>query len=293
MSPEPAVESREPPPCRRAEALRYWLRLGFISFGGPAGQIAIMHEELVERAAGSRSAASHALNYCMVLPGPEAQQLATHRLADAPQLGRHRRRRAVRAALAVHPGRAVWVYMAYGNVPVIAGLFYGIKPAVTALVVHAAWRVGSRALEERLAVGHRRGCVRGHLRARSAFPLIVLGAGLIGHAGGRPGARQVSRRRAHGRAQGRPPGADRRSRRCPRTHASAGRACAGCCWCASRCGAGAGRAGGAVRLAGRADADGLVLHQGRAAHLRRRLCGAALRVRGARSSTTSGWMRRR
>ena len=128
----------------------------FISFGGPAGQIAIMHEELVERAAGSGAPLpACALNYCMVLPGPGAAARHLHRLADAPRLGRHRRRRAVRAALAVHPDRAVVGLSGLRQPARVAGLFYGIKPAVTALVVHAAWRIGPRA-EERPAVGHRR-----------------------------------------------------------------------------------------------------------------------------------------
>lgn len=131
------------------EAFAYWLKLGFISFGGPAGQIAIMHEDLVERRRWiSESRFLHALNYCMLLPGPEAQQLATyigwlmHRTWGGIVAG----------ALFVLPSLFIliglsWVYMAYGNVPAIAGLFYGIKPAVTALVVHAAYRVGSRALK--------------------------------------------------------------------------------------------------------------------------------------------------
>ena len=133
----------------RSEAFGYWLKLGFISFGGPAGQIAIMHEELVERRRWiSENRFLHALNYCMVLPGPEAQQLATY-------IGwlMHRSWGGIVAGgLFVLPSLFIlialsWVYMAYGNVPVIAGLFYGIKPAVTALVVHAAYRVGSRALK--------------------------------------------------------------------------------------------------------------------------------------------------
>jgi chromate transporter len=90
------------------QAFLFWLKLGFISFGGPAGQIAIMHQELVERRRWiSERRFLHALNYCMVLPGPSPAAGHLHRLADAPHLGRHRRRRAVRAALAVHPDRAV------------------------------------------------------------------------------------------------------------------------------------------------------------------------------------------
>ena len=128
----------------RAEAFRYWWKLGCISFGGPAGQIALMHRELVERRRWiSEARFLHALNYCMVLPGPEAQQLATY-------IGwlMHRTRGGIVAgALFVLPSLLVlialsWVYMAFGNVPAVAGMLYGIKPAVTAIVAHAAWRIG-------------------------------------------------------------------------------------------------------------------------------------------------------
>ena len=124
------------------EALAFWLKLGFISFGGPAGQIAIMHSELVERRRWiSEGRFLHALNYCMLLPGPEAQQLATY-------IGwlMHRSWGGVVAgALFVLPSLFIlialsWIYIALGDMPLVAGLFYGIKPAVTAIVVQAAWR---------------------------------------------------------------------------------------------------------------------------------------------------------
>jgi len=130
------------------EALRFWLKLGFISFGGPAGQIAIMHRELVEeRRWISERRFLHALNYCMVLPGPEAQQLATY-------LGwlMHRTWGGIVAGvLFVLPSLVILIalsalYLAWGQQPLVAGLFYGIKPAVTAIVLHAAWRIGSRVL---------------------------------------------------------------------------------------------------------------------------------------------------
>ena len=136
----------------RAEALRYWLRLGCISFGGPAGQIAIMHRELVdERRWISEGRFLHALNYCMVLPGPEAQQLATyigwlmHRTWGGIVAG----------ALFVLPSLVVlialsWLYVTYGNVPLVAAALYGVKPAVVAIVLHAAWRIGTRALRHPL-----------------------------------------------------------------------------------------------------------------------------------------------
>ena len=171
----------------RAEAFGFWLKLGFISFGGPAGQIAIMHEELVERRRWiSENRFLHALNYCMLLPGPEAQQLATY-------IGwlMHRTWGGIVAGgLFVLPSLFIlvalsWVYMAYSNVPVIAGFFYGIKPAVTALVVHAAWRVGSRALKNAWLWGIAAGAFVAIFALDLPFPLIVLLAGLIGFFGGR------------------------------------------------------------------------------------------------------------
>src|SRR3954462_11640960 len=131
-----------------ADAFYYWLKLGFISFGGPTGQIAIMHHDLVEKKRWiSERRFLHALNYCMVLPGPEATQLATY-------IGwmMHKTRGGIIAGvLFVLPSLVLlialsWIYMAYGQVPAIAGLLYGIKPAVTAIVVFAAYRIGSRAL---------------------------------------------------------------------------------------------------------------------------------------------------
>jgi len=138
-----------PRPVSLREAFGYWLKLGFVSFGGPAGQIAMMHQELVERRRWiSEQRFLHALNYCMLLPGPEAQQLATY-------IGwlMHGVRGGVMAGvLFVLPSLFVlialtWIYLAFGNVPAVAGMLYGIKPAVTAIVVFAAYRIGSRALK--------------------------------------------------------------------------------------------------------------------------------------------------
>ena len=132
------------------EALRFWLKLGFISFGGPAGQIAIMHRELVdEKRWVSEARFLHALNYCMLLPGPEAQQLATY-------LGwlMHRTLGGILASLLfVLPSLLIliglsWVYVVYGQLPAVAGLLYGIKPAVAALVLQAVHRVGRRILKK-------------------------------------------------------------------------------------------------------------------------------------------------
>jgi chromate transporter len=135
-------------PISFGEALRFWLQLGFISFGGPAGQIAIMHRELVEKRRWvSEKRFLHALNFCMVLPGPEAQQLATY-------LGwlMHRTWGGVVAGtLFFLPSLALlialsWIYMAFGQQPLVAGLFYGIKPAVAAIVLHALHRIASKSL---------------------------------------------------------------------------------------------------------------------------------------------------
>src|SRR6478752_1197236 len=133
-----------------SEALKVWLKLGFISFGGPAGQIAIMHRELVEQKRWiSESRFLHALNYCMLLPGPEAQQLATY-------IGwlMHRSWGGIVAGgLFVLPSLFIlialsWVYLVFGDVGWVSGLFYGIKPAVAAIVLHAVYRIGSRTLKK-------------------------------------------------------------------------------------------------------------------------------------------------
>lgn len=189
-------------PPTRADAFRFWLKLGFISFGGPAGQIAVMHEELVERRRWiSEGRFLHALNYCMLLPGPEAQQLATyigwlmHRTWGGLVAG----------GLFVLPSLFIlialsWVYMAFGHVPVIAGLFYGIKPAVTALVAHAAWRVGSRTLKNGWLWGIAVAAFVAIFALQLPFPLIVLAAGLIGYVGGRVVPAKFSAGGGHGKA---------------------------------------------------------------------------------------------
>ena len=177
------------PPSRvtLSEAFWYWLRLGFISFGGPAGQIAIMHQDLVENKRWiSERRFLHALNYCMVLPGPEATQLATyigwmmHKTSGGIVAG----------ALFVLPSLVIlivlaWIYMAYGNLPAIAGFLYGIKPAVTAIVVFAAYRIGSRALKNAALWSIAAAAFIAIFALKLPFPYIVLAAGLIGYLGGR------------------------------------------------------------------------------------------------------------
>ncbi|WP_271408376.1 chromate efflux transporter [Pseudomonas sp. Q1-7] len=184
------------------EAFLFWLKLGFISFGGPAGQISIMHQELVERRRWlSERRFLHALNYCMLLPGPEAQQLATY-------IGwlMHRTWGGVIAgALFVLPSLFIlialsWVYIAFGEVPVVAGLFYGIKPAVTAIVVQAAHRIGSRALKNNWLWGIAAASFMAIFALNVPFPLIVLGAALIGYFGGRLAPEKFALGGGHGAA---------------------------------------------------------------------------------------------
>lgn len=180
MSPEPPVRPSF------GEALRFWLKLGFVSFGGPAGQIALMHREVVERRRWVDEAHFlHALNFCLLLPGPEAQQLATY-------LGwlLHRTRGALAAgALFVLPAALLlwglsWLYLAGGNLWWVRGTFAGLQPAVVAIVLAAVIRLGTKALRHPihwvLAVGALLA-----LRLGAPFPLVVLTAGLVGWQGGR------------------------------------------------------------------------------------------------------------
>ncbi|MBP6901162.1 MAG: chromate efflux transporter [Burkholderiaceae bacterium] len=197
------MPDRPPAPVGFAEALRFWLKLGFISFGGPAGQIAIMHTELVERRRWiSEQRFLHALNYCMLLPGPEAQQLATyigwlmHRSLGGIVAG----------ALFVLPSLFIlialsWIYLRFGDVPLVAGLFFGLKPAVTALVLHAAHRIGSRALKNRWMWGIAAASFIAIFALQTPFPAIVLAAGLIGHFGARRWPRVFALGGGHGSAK--------------------------------------------------------------------------------------------
>ena len=176
-----------PPAVSFWQAFTFWLKLGFISFGGPAGQISIMHQELVERRRWiSEQRFLHALNYCMMLPGPEAQQLATyigwlmHRTWGGIMAG----------ALFVLPSLLIlvllsWVYIAFGEMPLVAGLFYGIKPAVTAIVIQAAHRIGSRALKNNWLWGIAAASFVAIFAANIPFPAIIVAAALIGYVGAR------------------------------------------------------------------------------------------------------------
>ena len=180
-----ASDDRSPTAPSLREAFWYWLRLGCVSFGGPAGQIAIMHTDLVERKRWiSEKRFLHALNYCMVLPGPEAQQLATyigwlmHRTWGGLIAG----------ALFVLPSLVLlialsWVYMRFGDVPAVAAVLYGVKPAVVAIVLYAAWRIGSRVLRHPLMWGIALAAFVTIFALKLPFPLIVLAAGIAGHLG--------------------------------------------------------------------------------------------------------------
>ncbi len=187
MDASTTANTRAPDHVSFAEAFRFWLKLGFISFGGPAGQIAIMHQELVERRRWiSENRFLHALNYCMVLPGPEAQQLATY-------LGwlMHRTWGGIVAGgLFVLPSVFIlialsWIYLKFGDVTWVAGLFYGIKPAVTAIVLVAAHRIGSRALKHPALWAIAAAAFVAIFALKVPFPAIVVAAGLIGYFGGR------------------------------------------------------------------------------------------------------------
>ena len=187
MCPPPSTTDAPPGSVSLFDAFLYWLKLGFLSFGGPAGQIAMMHTELVERRRWiSEHRFIHALNYAMLLPGPEAQQLATYIgwLMHGTLGG------IIAGVLFVLPSLGIligltWVYLAHGDLPVVAGILFGIKPAVTAIVVFAAWRIGSRVLHNRVLWGIAAAAFVAIFAADVPFPLIVLGAALVGYLGGR------------------------------------------------------------------------------------------------------------
>ncbi|MBI4825427.1 MAG: chromate efflux transporter [Nitrospirae bacterium] len=169
------------------EALRYWLKLGFISFGGPTGQIAIMHKDLVEEKRWiSEDHFLQALNFCMLLPGPEAQQLAIyigwllHRTWGGIVAG----------VLFVLPSVFIlwglsWIYVSLGNVPAVAAIFYGLKPAVAAIVAEAVIRIGKKSLKNEVLVSMAALSFVGIYFLHIPFPAIILIAGFIGYAGGR------------------------------------------------------------------------------------------------------------
>jgi chromate transporter len=171
----------------RREAFWFWFKLGFLSFGGPAGQIALMHTELVDKRRWiSDKRFLHALNFCMVLPGPEAQQLATY-------LGwlMHRTWGGVVAGvLFIFPSLILivllsWIYMVYGDTTIVAGIFYGIKPAVTVLVIQASYRIGSRTLRNPWLWAIALLSFFALFVLSLPFPLIITLAAVIGWLGGK------------------------------------------------------------------------------------------------------------
>src|SRR6202140_4641083 len=171
------------------EAFRVWLRVALLSFGGPAGQIAVMHRILVEEKNWiSESRFLHALNYCMLLPGPEAQQLATyigwllHRTAGGIMAG----------GLFILPGVIAimtlsYIYAAFGNVGIVEALFFGLKAAVLAIVIQAVVRVGKRALRNRIMIALAASAFIAIFFFDVSFPVIIITAGVIGFVGARSG----------------------------------------------------------------------------------------------------------
>jgi chromate transporter len=198
------IPGAPPPPVSFWSAVRFWTMLGFLSFGGPAGQISLMHLELVERRRWiSERRYLHALNYCMTLPGPEAQQLATY-------IGwlMHRTWGGIVAGvLFVLPSLVMlialsWIYVTWGDVPLVAGLFYGIKPAVTAIVVQAAHRLGSRVLKSGVLWSL---AIAGFVAIsvlKVPFPAIIAAAALIGYLGGNLAPDRFKAGGGHGKAAG-------------------------------------------------------------------------------------------
>jgi len=182
------------------EAFRVWTRVALLSFGGPAGQIAVMHRILVEEKRWiSEGRFLHALNYCMLLPGPEAQQLATyvgwllHRTLGGIIAG----------GLFVVPGiisimALSYVYAAFGSVPVIVALFFGLKAAVLAIVLEALFRIGKRSLRNRVMVGLAAAAFIGIFFFQISFPIIVFGAAAIGFLGGMAGITAFRGASGHG-----------------------------------------------------------------------------------------------
>ena len=182
------------------EAFRVWLRVASLSFGGPAGQIAVMHRIIVEEKRWiGETRFLHALNYCMLLPGPEAQQLATyigwlmHRTAGGLMAG----------GLFILPGAVSilalsYVYAGFGNVGAVQALFFGLKAAVLAIVLQAVVRVGSRALKNRVMVGIAAAAFVALFFFAAPFPLVIVAAALIGYLGGRLGFEAFNVESRHG-----------------------------------------------------------------------------------------------
>jgi chromate transporter len=189
-----ATRAASPAPAQHGvslgEAFRVWLRVALLSFGGPAGQISVMHRIIVEEKRWiGENRFLHALNYCMLLPGPEAQQLATY-------IGwlMHRTRGGIMAGvLFVVPGvvsimALSWIYALYGQIGFVAALFFGLKAAVLAVVLQAVVRVGGRALRNNVMLALAAAAFVAIFFFAVPFPIIILAAGVIGYIGGRSGS---------------------------------------------------------------------------------------------------------
>jgi chromate transporter len=181
------ASSSAPAPVTLGTAFKYWFKLGFISFGGPAGQISMMHQELVEKRRWiSEHRYLHALNFCMLLPGPEAIQLAIY----ISWLMHGVKGAIVAGVLFFMPAFLLLsllagVYLTWGEMPLVQGIFYGIKPAVVAIVLFAAWRIGSRALKNEVLWGMAALAFIGIFVFEIGFPWIVLVAAILGAIGGK------------------------------------------------------------------------------------------------------------
>ena len=186
------------------EAVRVWARIASLSFGGPAGQIAVMHRILVEEKRWiGEERFLHALNYCMLLPGPEAQQLAAY----IGWLLHKTKGGLVAGGLFVLPGFVAilglsYLYVLLGHAPMITGLFFGLKAAVLAVVIEAVVRIGSRALKNNIMRGIAAAAFVAIFFLNAPFPLIVLMAGIGGYIGGRSGLPAFSGGGGHGEARG-------------------------------------------------------------------------------------------
>jgi chromate transporter len=184
------------------EAVKVWVRVAMLSFGGPAGQIAVMHRIIVdEKRWVSESRFLHALNYCMLLPGPEAQQLATY----VGWLMHRTRGGIIAGGLFVLPGVVAimglsWIYALFGKVGIVSALFFGLKAAVLAIVLEAVVRIGRRALKNRMMIGLAAAAFVAIFFLDFPFPLIILAAGLIGYVGGRADLPQFQVGGGHGPA---------------------------------------------------------------------------------------------
>lgn len=200
----PASAAAAPAPVTLRDAFWVWLRIAALSFGGPAGQIAVMHRILVdEKRWIGEHRFLHALNYCMLLPGPEAQQLATY----IGWLMHKTRGGIVAGTLFVLPGALSimalsWIYALYGRVGIVSALFFGLKCAVLAVVLQAVVRIGGRALKNHVMRGIAAAGFVAIFFLGAPFPLIVLGAGVLGYLGGRAGADAFRVGGGHGAAGG-------------------------------------------------------------------------------------------